>query len=55
MAPPPQGITMKISGYDVQFPFKPYASQLVRAARYTSLASSTFVAPLVPLNPSLTR
>jgi len=47
---------MKISGYDVQFPFKPYASQLVRAARYTSLASSTFVAPLVlPLNPSLTR
>ena len=31
---------MKISGYDVQFPFKPYASQLVRAARYTSLASS---------------
>ena len=37
---------MKISGYDVQFPFKPYASQLVRAARYTSLASSSFVAPL---------
>ena len=35
LAPPPQGITMKISGYDVQFPFKPYASQLVRAARYT--------------------
>ena len=53
MAPPPQGITMKISGYDVQFPFKPYASQLVRAARYTS-PSSSFMAPLVlPLNPSL--
>jgi hypothetical protein len=24
-------VQLKISGYDVQFPFKPYASQLVRA------------------------
>ena len=29
--PAPAGVQMKISGYDVHFPFKPYASQLVRA------------------------
>jgi hypothetical protein len=27
------GVHMKISGYDVRFPFKPYASQLVRRPR----------------------
>ena len=30
-APAPAGVQMKISAYDVRFPFKPYASQLVRA------------------------
>ena len=29
--PAPAGVQMKISGYDVHFPFKPYASQLVLA------------------------
>lgn len=34
---------MKISGYDVQFPFKPYASQLVR---YTSRCASPLLRPV---------
>ena len=31
MAPKEGAVQLKISGYDVHFPFKPYASQLVRA------------------------
>lgn len=35
MTPKEDGaVQLKISGYDVQFPFKPYASQLVRAPRH---------------------
>lgn len=41
--PAPAGVQMKISGYDVHFPFKPYASQLVRRRRATMRAATTII------------
>ena len=40
---PPTGVRMIIGGYDVHFPFKPYASQLVR---YTSRCASPLLRPV---------